>query len=68
MTGFGGRSYRARDREIFVQPLEVRKADGRTGVQLGFPLATLGAAVDDDTAEELAEYLSCPKRAASPDL
>lgn len=70
-TGFGGRTFRADGPlSIWVNPLERVRDDGSTGITLGFRLAilTMTAGEDETLAEQLAEYLSCPKRAAAPDL
>jgi hypothetical protein len=67
--GFGGLTFRAEGRAVFVEPKEIHKEDGRTNVTLGFPFATLEDYVKPDSiANDLAEYLSCPKRAAAPEL
>jgi len=62
-SGFGGRTFRAEGRRIWVDPLPVHKADGRTSISLGFPFADLTEAVDEETATALAEYLSRPPNA-----
>jgi hypothetical protein len=68
-AGFGGRTFSADGRTISVEPKEIHKEDGRTNITLGFPFATLEDYVEPDSiATELAEYLSCPKRAAAPEL
>jgi hypothetical protein len=67
--GFGGRTYSADGRTIRVEPKEISKADGRTNIALGFPFSTLEEYVEPESvSEQLAEYLSCPKRAAAPEL
>lgn len=68
-VGFGGRTFRSEGGKLIANPLERRKPDGRTGIALGFPFCELHEVVaGEDVAAELAEYLSCPKRAAAPEL
>lgn len=60
--GFGGRTFRAEGKKLYVNPQRRVHA-------IGFPFGELHPeAVADDVAPELAEYLSCPKRATAPDL
>jgi hypothetical protein len=67
--GFGERTFSADGRLIRVEPKEVSKENGRTNITLGFPFATLEEYVDPASiADDLADYLSCPKRAAAPEL
>jgi hypothetical protein len=67
-SGFGGRVFEADGRIIRVAPFERRK-EGGVSISLGFPFATLEEYVDPpEVAAELAEYLSCSKRAAAPEL
>lgn len=68
--GFGGRAYTADGLEIRVEPLRHERENGSVGYSLGFPFATLSEFMgdDNDIPEKLAEYLSCPKRAAAPAL
>ena len=68
-VGFGGRAYSASGNVLHVAPLRVSHSDGRTGYSLGFPMAQIDTeVVGEDVPKALAEYLSCPKRAAAPDL
>jgi hypothetical protein len=70
-SGFGGRTFRADGPlSIWVNPLERTREDGSTGITLGFRLGTLTATAGEDEtlAAQLAEYLSCPKRAAAHEL
>lgn len=66
-AGFGGRTYSADGLVLRVEPLRTEHSDGSTGYSLGFQFAELSDIIGDsnDIADKLAEYLSCPKRAAA---
>jgi hypothetical protein len=66
--GFGGRSFYADGGTIRVRPkVTLEKENVRDRISLGFPLAILDEFAGID-AKQLADYLSCPVRAAAPEL
>jgi hypothetical protein len=67
--GLGGRIYTAVGRSVRIEPKKTRAADGSSSFSLGCPFATIDECVEpEDAGELLAEYLSCPKRAAAQRL